>query len=68
MLSPASLPEVVLEHVTWSNKNLDIHYDLGNGMNMISQLPVFPMAYPIFYFDLAKQTHANAIIVADSYY
>jgi hypothetical protein len=68
MLSPASVPEVVLEHVTWSNKNLDTDYDLGNGMNMISQLPVFPMAYPIFHFDSAKQTHANAIIVADSYY
>jgi hypothetical protein len=67
-INPGSAPRVVLDEVTWSNKNLYSDYDLGKGMNMLSQSPVFPMAYPKFHFELPLNSKKKAIVVADSYY
>lgn len=65
---PECFPRLKLQEITWSKTNLDTDYDLGNGMNMIFQLPVFPMAYPTFHFSEPKHPKKKAIIVADSYY
>lgn len=67
-LFPGSFPSIELETITWSDKNLNTDYDLGDGMNMIFQLPVFPMAYPTFKYSAVEQEKKKVIIVADSYY
>jgi hypothetical protein len=67
-INPGSAPRVILDEVNWSNKNLYSDYDLGKGMNMLSQFPVFPMAYPEFHFSQPTKPKKKAIVVADSYY
>jgi hypothetical protein len=67
-INPGSAPRVILDEVKWSDKNLYSDYDLGKGMNMLSQFPVFPMAYPKFHFELPLNSKKKAIVVADSYY
>ncbi|MHC1776777.1 MAG: hypothetical protein AB9834_15350 [Lentimicrobium sp.] len=44
-------------------------YDIAEGMNLLWEVPYFPMAYPKIWFGTEEgKVKPNAIVVADSYY
>ena len=68
-LRGAELPKVVLDSVKENQQNLYEDYDIGNGMNLLFELPVYPMGYPSFHIENKEKTKpVKALVVADSYY
>lgn len=65
----APMPDLVLDKVVLDEKNRDGDYDIGDGMNLIFDLPTFPMGYPQFHWDWdTSQTQQVVTFVSDSYY
>lgn len=63
------VPQIVLDTIIWSRKNLKQDYDLGRGLNLIWQIPAFDMAYPEYHFENTVNDDTNSVlVVSDSYY
>ncbi|MDC3252709.1 hypothetical protein OAU25_00480 [Crocinitomicaceae bacterium] len=65
----APMPDLVLDQITVEEKNRSGDYDIGEGMNLLFDLPTFPMGYPQFHWDWdTSQTQQIVTFVADSYF
>lgn len=68
-LRKTKLPDIIIDSTYLSDKNLYEDYDIGDGMNLLFDLPTYPMAYSSFHFDKTNaDTSLNLLVVADSYY
>jgi|TARA_B110000902_G_scaffold82968_1_gene98471 hypothetical protein len=65
----ASMPNLVLDQVVVDEVNRDGDYDIGEGMNLLFDLPTFPMGYPQFHWDWdTSQTQQIVTFISDSYF
>ena len=68
-LRKTKLPDIIIDSTYLSDKNLYEDYDIGDGMNLLFDLPTYPMAYSSFHYNKANaDTSLNLLVVADSYY
>ena len=65
----APMPDLVLDQITKEEKNRSGDYDIGEGMNLLFELPTFPMGYPQFHWDWdTSQKQQIVTFIADSYF
>lgn len=65
----APVPDLILDKVQVEELNQLGDYDIGKGMNLLFDLPTFPMAYPHFHFEQDTSIiQQKVLFVADSYY
>ena len=65
----AKMPKIVLHGMEINELNHSGDYDIGEGMNLMFDLPTYPMAYPQFHYDIdTTVTQQKVLVVADSYY
>lgn len=63
------MPELVLDKVRVDENNGNGDYDIGAGMNLVFDLPTFPMGYPEFHIDSDTSiAQPKVLFVADSYF
>jgi hypothetical protein len=63
------MPKLVVDEIVWSEENLMEDYDIGEGMNLLFDLPTYPMAYPKYHIATDSTTQPQkTLFVADSYY
>lgn len=58
---------IELGSIETSAENRDGDYDIGEGANLLFQLPTYPMAYPNYSF-ITKGETDRVLVVSDSYY
>ena len=63
-----ALPALELKGIVLEKENRDGDYDLGEGMNLLTEMNTYPMSYPKFTFGEAETNGPKALVVADSYY
>jgi hypothetical protein len=65
----APMPDLVLDNVVEQELNQWGDFDIGEGMNLLFDLPTFAMGYPEFHWDWdTTQSQQIVTFVADSYY
>ncbi len=65
------MPKFILEKVVWSTKNIQNDYDIGAGLNLIFDLPTYPMGYPQFKIsnsELKSGKTPKVLVIGDSFY
>ncbi|MEM9824156.1 MAG: hypothetical protein AAF985_23930 [Bacteroidota bacterium] len=68
-LQGIKMPRFHLDSIRVSAKNRHRDNDIGEGMNLLFDLPTYPMAYPYYHLEkdsLSRQP--NVLVVGDSYY
>lgn len=63
-----SFPQLFLKEITTEETNRDGDYDIGEGMNLLTELDTYPMGYPKYSFGQSEVKGPKALVVADSYY
>ncbi|MFT5859854.1 MAG: hypothetical protein ACI865_001960 [Flavobacteriaceae bacterium] len=67
-ISNRDLPNIVIDGFDVKAKNENGDYDIGKGMNLLFQIPTYPMAYPRFHIAQPDKNTTRTLFVADSYY
>jgi hypothetical protein len=62
------LPDVKLEKMVWSDTARGDEYDIGQGANLLFDLPPVRYAYPEYQVVTEGKTQLDALCVGDSYY
>lgn len=64
-----SISRIVVDEIIVNKKNVEGDYDIGDGMNLLFEMDVYPMAYPRFHMTENPKAHnPKVLVVADSYY
>lgn len=63
----ASVGQITYNGIELSAANKDGDYDIGDGMNLLFELPTFPMAYPDYQF-VSTEKEDRVLVISDSYY
>ncbi len=68
-LRDIDLPKLILDSLVISKKNLFEDYDIGYGMNLLFEMPTFPMAYPYTHIEQNGGQHGiKTLVIGDSFY
>ncbi len=63
------MPELVLDKLVVKQKNEQGDYDIGEGMNLLFDLPVYPMAYPSWHVRNPRGNKSpKVLVISDSFY
>jgi hypothetical protein len=62
------LPDVKLAKMVWTDSARGDDYDIGNGANLLFDLPPVRYAYPDYQMLTENKTQLDALCVGDSYY
>lgn len=64
-----NMARIVIDSIKLETKNRSGDYDAGEGMNLLNELPTYPMGYPYFHLDKNNVSNTTKLMVmSDSYY
>ena len=64
-----TISRIIIDEIVVNKHNVEGDYDIGDGMNLLFEMDVYPMAYPKFHItENLKANNPKVLFVADSYY
>ncbi len=67
-VSNRTLPKLVVEEYEVKRINQAGDYDIAEGMNLLFQIPTYPMAYPKYHIENPERNTTRVLFVSDSYF
>lgn len=67
-MTNSSFPDLIIDGFDVESENKEGDYDIGEGLNIITQAETFPMAYPKISITQPENNKTKTLFMADSYY